>query len=551
MATFVELFAGCGGMSLGLEAASHTMVLANELSPMAAESYAYNLLGSDIRDEGFAATPVSMRPVLWLNSRYGSGDVRPRLDENPHEYASAPQVNELGESNLKGKLVVGDLRRLNEYVSVLKRPLLDAPPDIVSGGPPCQSFSMAGLRELSNHRNRLPWEFARFVSVHQPKLAILENVSGILRPFLDKGQRVYAWLEVAKAFATVGYAPICLHVNAKDAGVAQNRPRFIMIAVRDVHIADVRKNLGADGDLLDWGTGLLKTLATGEKVREGQQDGGVVDLTRPEVAERYHDGVLRDLLTTAHRPFTVEDAIGDLHDPDNPSLSSYAVNINTTLGAHVTAAQRKCVSSGLANNEHRRHTALVQARFRLYQRIEEVSATGVRLDGVRAFLRGAEGVGLPSEKELRSLLRNGPLRDAAGDEVRREQEVLRLVFQLRTRKRTQKALRRGVPAPAALSIPDDACHYSEPRTLSVREMARIQSFPDNFEFRSVPTTGGARRKYQVPQYTQVGNAVPPKLAYAVGRVAAAMLGESITPSRFETKLENSWVGGERELALVD
>jgi len=74
------------------------------------------------------------------------------------------------------------------------------------------------------------------------------------------------------------------------------------------------------------------------------------------------------------------------------------------------------------------------------------------------------------------------------------------------------------PAPAALSIPDDACHYHdhELRTLTVREMARIQSFPDNFTFRSKTTTGGQMRKFEVPQYTQVGNAVPPLLGYQLG-----------------------------------
>jgi DNA (cytosine-5)-methyltransferase 1 len=59
-------------------------------------------------------------------------------------------------------------------------------------------------------------------------------------------------------------------------------------------------------------------------------------------------------------------------------------------------------------------------------------------------------------------------------------------------------------------------HSKELRTLTVREMARIQSFPDNFVFRSKVTTGGQQRKFEVPQYTQVGNAVPPLLGRALG-----------------------------------
>ena len=55
----------------------------------------------------------------------------------------------------------------------------------------------------------------------------------------------------------------------------------------------------------------------------------------------------------------------------------------------------------------------------------------------------------------------------------------------------------------------------EPRTFSVREMARCQSFDDSFEFLGKRTTGGLLRRVEVPQYTQVGNAVPPLLAKAV------------------------------------
>jgi DNA (cytosine-5)-methyltransferase 1 len=94
-----------------------------------------------------------------------------------------------------------------------------------------------------------------------------------------------------------------------------------------------------------------------------------------------------------------------------------------------------------------------------------------------------------------------------------------------TKKQTQKALIANNPAPAALSIPDDACHYAEDelRVLTVREMARIQSFPDYFKFRSKVTTGGQMRKSEVPQYTQVGNAVPPLLGEAIGKVVKQLL----------------------------
>ena len=71
-------------------------------------------------------------------------------------------------------------------------------------------------------------------------------------------------------------------------------------------------------------------------------------------------------------------------------------------------------------------------------------------------------------------------------------------------------------APTITSIPDELVHYKEPRILTVREHARIQSFPDWFEFKGKYTTGGKRRKQEVPRYTQVGNAVPPLFAEQVG-----------------------------------
>ena len=65
------------------------------------------------------------------------------------------------------------------------------------------------------------------------------------------------------------------------------------------------------------------------------------------------------------------------------------------------------------------------------------------------------------------------------------------------------------------TLPDDYIHYSEPRILTVREYARLQSFPDDFLFEGPFTTGGDRRKKTCPRYTQIGNAVPPLLAQAI------------------------------------
>jgi DNA (cytosine-5)-methyltransferase 1 len=86
-----------------------------------------------------------------------------------------------------------------------------------------------------------------------------------------------------------------------------------------------------------------------------------------------------------------------------------------------------------------------------------------------------------------------------------------------TRKQTHYKLHPGRLSNTLTSIPEDSIHYSQNRGLTVREMARIQSFPDSFEFMGPRTTGGRRRRKENPQYTQVANAVPPLMAAAVFR----------------------------------
>jgi DNA (cytosine-5)-methyltransferase 1 len=79
------------------------------------------------------------------------------------------------------------------------------------------------------------------------------------------------------------------------------------------------------------------------------------------------------------------------------------------------------------------------------------------------------------------------------------------------------------PSPTITSMPDDLLHYSEPRTLTVRENARLQTFPDWYSFQGKYTTGGHLRKQEVPRFTQVANAVPPLVARAIGEALTDLL----------------------------
>jgi|SRR5579871_3110473 len=87
---------------------------------------------------------------------------------------------------------------------------------------------------------------------------------------------------------------------------------------------------------------------------------------------------------------------------------------------------------------------------------------------------------------------------------------------LTSEKRSYNVLKPELQSPTVMTIPDDYIHYSNPRALTVREMARLQSFDDSFVFQGKRSTGGNKRKNEVPQYTLVGNAIPPLMARAIG-----------------------------------
>ncbi|MCG8696633.1 MAG: DNA cytosine methyltransferase [Bacteroidales bacterium] len=86
---------------------------------------------------------------------------------------------------------------------------------------------------------------------------------------------------------------------------------------------------------------------------------------------------------------------------------------------------------------------------------------------------------------------------------------------LASNKRNYNVLKAAEQSPTVMTIPDDYIHYNSPRALTVREMARLQSFDDSFVFQGKRSTGGNNRKSEVPQFTLVGNAVPPLLARAI------------------------------------
>jgi len=87
---------------------------------------------------------------------------------------------------------------------------------------------------------------------------------------------------------------------------------------------------------------------------------------------------------------------------------------------------------------------------------------------------------------------------------------------IKSAKRTMARMDRNAPSNAVLALPDDLIHYRHNRIPTVREMARLQTFDDDYVIIGKRTSGFVERRVDVPQYTQVGNAVPPLLGKALG-----------------------------------
>lgn len=524
---YIELFAGCGGLSLGLKSVGFKLMMANELSPMAAESYAFNFFGEDLQSEARSKNP-RLEKTLWLSSQYGLTDLKLRLREDPRTYPEVGKgISDIATNgaNLQGSLVVGSIVDLNvwlqqrpEVANALKKGFGAGGIDLVSGGPPCQSFSMAGLRKQDCEKNTLPWEFAKFAQAVQPKLVVLENVTGILRPFRDdQGNSYYAWFELAKAFSGIGYVPLCLHVNAKLAGVPQNRPRFILIGVRKDFFDSLRPTFNeAEQTLFAQPLEFFNSSKHGEEIELSSLS--YRDVSRPSDLRLFKESFLRPLVVKHSNFVTVREAIDDLRE-QGVTDAKYPKDLLRTF-------REVLPERGMSNHEHRSNGELVRRRFRLYQILKKVDNDCRKM--VASVLKGESND--ISDVAWEELAKSDYLIET-GEFVKFKSKEDFLAFLKRhpTKKQTQKALIADQPAPAALSIPDDACHYhhDELRTLSVREMARIQSFPDNFEFRSKITTGGKMRSFEVPQYTQVGNAVPPLLARALGLSVSDLLNRNV------------------------
>ena len=514
----IELFAGCGGMSLGLEAAGYDLYFANELSPMAGETFAYNILNETLKGN------ESIYKTLWIKSQFPKNKIEKRLRENPFETHKGTYSDIKDDTILDDKLLIGDI---NELLTIFEeKPALvniirNSQIDLISGGPPCQSFSLAGKRERNNHKNTLPASFARIAGMIQPKTVLLENVKGITSPFTEDGIKYYAWLEVSKAFVLEGFVPVCMMLNSKYFGVPQNRPRFILQAYRK-DVFEKIFNKQKNNEILNISNDFYNIVLDNRDSLDYVtiKDFKYFDIeSNPEL----FDGNILPKITHLERDFVnTSEAIGDIRRTqlkytfDN-TKGKYANSLNLTF------PKKSYKDSYIKNHEPRNHSFTIRSRFRFYQVIEQFQ-NGLK-KGASDLFTGKKVSGAIKSELLEEFSHHNLLffPDKSDRETlmvpKNIKEVETLIKSIPSKKHSQRALREFEPAPAQLTIPDDLCHYDseQPRTLTVREMARFQSFPDWFEFKSKVTTGGKMRKFEVPQYTQVGNAVPPLLAKVLGK----------------------------------
>jgi DNA (cytosine-5)-methyltransferase 1 len=393
--TCIDLFAGCGGLSLGLNAAGFSTLFAVEAHADAFETYRANLLGS-----------ANHQWPAWLEKRaWQAQDVLTRYSAELRE--------------LRGKV------------------------ELVAGGPPCQGFSMNGLRRPDDPRSKMVDVYLQYVEIVRPRLVLLENVVGF-RSMEHRTGGTYSEY-VHRSLEILGYDTWAGILRASDWGVPQRRPRFVLIAAPKGTLPGVdpiqRVRVARKAFLAARGLGPGHTSASAA-ISDLEEGGGQPELD----AEWGHLGFRT--LRRSEQPMSPYQRLMRTRSRRQPS--------DLRLPRHAASS---------------------------VERMQDI------LDNCE------RGVCLrPTDRE-----------------------------RLGIKKRSTTPLDPNAPAPTISTLPDDFVHYSKPRAMTVREHARLQSFPDWFSFTGPYTTGGNRRREACPRFTQVGNAVPPLLAEALGEMLLGLL----------------------------
>jgi len=402
---FVDLFAGCGGLSLGLLAAGWNGKFAIEKNADAYNTLSKNLV-KDGRKQFNWPKWLPQKPIStsYLLSRYGKN-----LE------------------TLKGTV------------------------DLIAGGPPCQGFSFAGRRTHSDPRNILSKEYIRLVRKLQPRMLLFENVQGFNVPFRKNGRGTEKTIPyshiITKRLERMEYTVFSELINFKAFGVPQNRKRFILVAIKN------------------------------------------------------DDPALKKL--NGKTPFDL------LRDYRRAFLVSKGLNINKPVSTKQAIADLEITGKSLIRN--------TETKFKRFKQIDyaQTKASSPFITLMRkGVINSPDGLRLPQHEtqtveHFQTIMKTCKQGKSLGEANMKR---------LQMKKHTLTPLHPNLPSATITSLPDDMIHYSEPRILTVRENARLQTFPDWYSFTGKYTTGGIRRRKDCPRYTQVANAVPPLFAEALGIV---------------------------------
>lgn len=402
---YIDLFAGCGGLSLGLHNAGWKGLFAIEKSPDAFQTLKYNLI--DKRNH-----------FNWPDW----------LKKNGDPYALD---------------IIDVLKNHNDHLAALKGKV-----DMVTGGPPCQGFSSNGRRNENDKRNKLITHYLKFIELVKPKILFFENVRGFTMEFVknkSKGKKysIYVLEELEK----LGYNVCGDIIDFSQYGIPQKRNRFILVGVRN-DISEKNKQLA--------------------------------EFFFEQIKNNRESFLISNNLSIN---VNLEEAISDLLMENGTEISPDTKNFKAGKYSESKSPYQVYLRQGLEKgaiaDSHRfvNHRKDIVARFKLF---------------------------------LKNEVKNKTISNTTKD-----------YFGLK--KRTQIPLYAKIAAPTITTLPDDYIHYCEPRILTVREYARIQSFPDSYEFKGKYTTGGKQRVQEVPRYTQIGNAIPPLFGEQSGLVLKKLI----------------------------
>lgn len=378
----IDLFAGAGGLSEGLNQAGFSALYANEIQLRYSQTYALN----------HPETEIDQRDIRGV-----------------------------------------DAKAVRQQLGLMRGGL-----DLIAGGPPCQGFSInAPVRSKDDLRNHLFLEFLRFVDEFLPRAVLIENVPGLVS--FNGGSTLQAILSTLENH---GYASDVQILYAPHYGVPQTRWRTIIIGLREgtaisgafprpIYEAPVRVNFTSKFE--------------GRKIVALKCD------------------------SKLERCITVRDAIGDLPVLENGELGAKV----KPYGAEPLNSFQKLVRTGSAGATNH----------------EACKLAAVNMERIRNIPPGGNWTDIPEY-----LLPKGMKRARRSDHTKRYGRV-------DPNGLASTILTKCDPHWGAYF------HYDQDRTFTVREAARIQTFPDRFHF------VGSR----VEQYEQVGNAVPPFLAAAIGQ----------------------------------